>query len=491
MKKIILLLATQFAIYGLFAQPSVINKAKIKVMSNTYLVVNSTMNYTNSTGAVTEINGAMRVDGNMNNLQGNTGIIVNNSANLLQNSNNVAATVRQNILANKWHLISNPVATFNFANAFNGVYVYEYIENSTASSNSWLNITSGNMQTDRGYLVKYASNKTINFVGNLNNGDMDYNLKYTAALGAGAGYNLVGNPYPCAIDWTIVAGFDKANITNTAYVWDDVTEQYGNTNGTVFTAPMTSHTIPSCQGFIVKTTSDASTFTIKNLSKKIDLSTPFYKQKQNNLLRIRLNGEGKMDETVVYYETEATQSYDLGIDADKFFGTKTNLYTKSEDTYNLAINATKDIEQSIPLCFSSEENGNFTLLINEFSLNSDFVYLEDKKTETIKELSENIEYSFSYLTEDNPERFVLHFKKMPMALKDVEKENIDVFTSNKQINIHNAENSNVEIYDLLGKKIYSKKNYNLKEQIQFNKTGVFIIKVMKDAKIFTKKIFLK
>ena len=491
MKKIIFLLAAQLAICGLFAQSGVKNKANIKVMPNTYLAVKGAMDYTNIAGAKTVIRGGMRVGGIMTNLQGNDGIIINNNADLLQNTNSVSATVRQDISANTWYLISNPVAAFNFANGFTGIYVYEYIENSTASSNSWLNITSGIMQTDRGYLIQSPSSKTINFTGNLNNGDMVYTLVHTPALGAGAGFNLVGNPYSCAIDWSVGAGFDKTNTTGTAYVWVDGSSQYGNTNGTVFTAPMTSHKIPSCQGFTVKTTTNGSTFTIRNGSKALDIVTPLYKQKLNNLLRIRLSGEGKMDETVVYYESEASQSYDLGIDSDKFFGTETNLYTKSEDAYSLAINATSDIEQSIPLCFSSDVAGNYTLLINEFNFSTDNIYLEDKRTGIIEQLSENKEYSFSYQPEDNAERFMLHFKSVPMSVNDTEKETVNILTSKNAVSILNAKNSQVEIFDLFGKKFYQNKTQSTYEKITLNQAGIYIVKVLKNNKVITKKIIIQ
>jgi len=490
MRKIIFLMLLQFVFYGLFAQSGVRNNTNIKVMQGTYFVVNSTTNYTNSATATTEINGAMRVGGTTTNAAGTAGITVKNGASLLQNTNGVSAIVNQNILADRWHFISNPIAAFDMTQSFAGAYVYEYIEsyNGVENDDAWLNITAGNMNTDRGYLVKnYSTNRTINYSGVLNNGNMVYPLSYTATSGVQAGYNLVGNPYSTALDWTSATGFDKSNITGAIYIWNDATTQYGTSNGTVALLPMTSNIIPACQAFIVKATS-AATFTINNNAKTLDFSTPFYKTDIDDLLRIRLIGNGKTDETVVYFDENASQIYDLGTDADKFIGTKTNLYTTSANNYELAINATSNEKQNIPLNFSSDTNGDFKLLINEYTFDSDSIYLEDTQNGSFTLLNQNVEYSFNHNVNDKTNRFILHFNT---TQNEVLSDNFKIFGTQGKANIMNAEGANIEIYDILGKLQYTNILNSNYEQIELHDAAIYVVKLVKDNNIVVKKIFIQ
>ena len=44
------------------------------------------------------------------------------------------------------------------------------------------------------------------------------------------GFNLVGNPYPSAIDWDAASGWTKTNIDNAVYYFKaSATDQYGGT----------------------------------------------------------------------------------------------------------------------------------------------------------------------------------------------------------------------------------------------------------------------
>lgn len=71
----------------------------------------------------------------------------------------------------------------------------------------------------QGYLVAYVDPNTNakSFTGNLNNGDVPFILKYSGT-GLYKGSNLMGNPYPSGIDWSLANRTQFAD--NYAYAYN-------------------------------------------------------------------------------------------------------------------------------------------------------------------------------------------------------------------------------------------------------------------------------
>ena len=486
MKKIFFLLVAQLAFSSLFAQYGIYNNTQVVVTADTYLVIDGSMPYTNASTGKTTISGAMKIDSDMSNTAGNDGIVINNGGVLLHNFDGLNATVKQEIKANAWHLISSPVAPIDFESQFTGAYVYEYLENSTDQATAWLNITTGTMQTDRGYLVQNKeSDRTISFEGVLNNGNMVYQLGFTDET---KGYNLIGNPYACAIDWSAVSA---QNTTGSFYVWSQTEGKYGTVSGDGETLFVTTDIIHANQGFIVKATS-ADDFIIGNAAKTLDLMVPFYKSTRADLLRFRLSGENLVDETVIYFKESATDNYDQGIDADKFFASATNLYSLTGEGTPLAINATSTKVKTVSLNFASETDGNYTLRVNEYTFTNDIIYIEDKLTGNVQMLEANAEYTFSHKSENVADRFVLHFNSTPMAIDSLnEISDIKIFAAEGKLNVLNAKEATITVFDVLGKRIYSAKAKTNAKQIELPKNAIYIVKTTKNNQITTQKIINK
>ncbi len=134
------------------------------------------------------------------------------SGSLLHNGEGTMATVERyingssNLLENKYHMVAIPLAAANSPEAglFMGSYLFYYDQ----PTQSYLSVgTSPNTALDvtRGYLLYYPDdNTTYSFEGILNNGDFVANMAYHSVEIEGetyAGFNLVPNPYPSAIDW--------------------------------------------------------------------------------------------------------------------------------------------------------------------------------------------------------------------------------------------------------------------------------------------------
>ena len=278
------------------------------------------------------------------------------------------------------------------------------------------------------------------------------------------------------------------------YVWDDSngpTGQYGSSNNEASTFDA-GNIIHANQGFIVKANSTATGgFTVKNDAKTIDLAAPFYKSTLADLLRIRLSGEAGVDEVVIYFKEGATENYDLGIDADKFFATSVSLYSLTGEGKPMAINATSTKVKTIPLNFTSTTDGNYKLRVNEYTFTTDIIYIEDKLTETVELLSPNLEYTFSHVSENTADRFVLHFNSTPTAINEFEEtSNITIFAVQGKLNVLNAQNATIKVFDLLGKQIYSAWANTNAKQIELPENAIYIVKTIKNNKISTKKIML-
>lgn len=81
------------------------------------------------------------------------------------------------------------------------------------------------MNPGRGYGAKNGTFTTKEFLGAVNNGDIDIEIKTSGlnnAVGwSGDDWNLIGNPYPSALDLDEFLTVNAASITGGAYIWDD------------------------------------------------------------------------------------------------------------------------------------------------------------------------------------------------------------------------------------------------------------------------------
>jgi len=72
-----------------------------------------------------------------------------------------------------------------------------------------------------------ANSKIIDFKGQLQTGNVSVNI-YNNGSGTFAGYNLIGNPYPCTIDLREVYESNKTKILPRFYLYDAITRRYNS-----------------------------------------------------------------------------------------------------------------------------------------------------------------------------------------------------------------------------------------------------------------------
>ena len=172
--------------------------------------------------------------------------------------------------------------------------------------------------------LDYPSNMqvTLDWSGDVFYGSLNYNLSYTNhGLSSDDGWNLVGNPYPSAIDWRNVTR--GAGVSNFIYLYD--TEGAGNYVILDALAAM-PQLIASSNAFWVQT-SQAAAITFEESDKSLDVTAPFYKNADEafNELYIQIHNTSDSslnDFTRLRFMDEASALYDPMYDALKLYSHK-------------------------------------------------------------------------------------------------------------------------------------------------------------------------
>ncbi|MCD4735051.1 MAG: T9SS type A sorting domain-containing protein, partial [Bacteroidales bacterium] len=344
---------------------------------------------------------------------------------------------------------------------------------------SWITSTTTPLNVTQGYAAWASSgltgNATVEFKGTLNTGNQTASISYNNGANKGDGWNLVGNPFPSAIEWN--SSWTKTNVDATIYVYDGTQYLTWNYNLGGF-GTKTDGSIPSTQGFWVKANASSPALTIPN-SERLHSSQSFYKDSEiNNLITMQVNGNGYSDVTLIGFNQLATDNFDSDFDAYKIMGVyeAPQLYSIIPD-HDLAVNFMADFGsdneyKTVQLGFEVGQANTYTF---NFSGLSEFypemsVYLEDRSASSFSAQGEKLidirntqQYSFTAGPQDDPERFVLHFNlKEKIFFED---KNLDllsgtqIYSYEKTVYIYapEVESAEVFIYDLLGQLAYSGK----------------------------------
>ncbi len=151
-------------------------------------------------------------------------------------------------------------------------------------------------------------------------------------------------------------------------------------------------------------------------------------------------------------------------------------------------------ELSIPFTFIGNEGEHFrieSLVLGD--LPSD-VYLLDKQTGTDHNLSRNPVYSFIANANDDPDRFMLHFKTVGIS-EPANSDQIAIIYINGTINITNLEQGkikSVSVTDMAGHSIYKGDNqWGNTAKISLSALlGVYLVFVETETHFFVKKLLI-
>lgn len=200
-----------------------------------------------------------------------------------------------------------------------------------------------------------------------------FSLNYTpTGTLANDGWNLVGNPYPSAIDWNASSGWTKGNLETSIYVGDNSSatgHRFATWNGVVGTNGGSQY-VASGQAFWVKGNGSGAPSLVANENvKAAGTQTTFFRQeKPSNVLRVIASKGTSRDETVIHFREDATEGFDSHADARKMLNTALNISSKLEDGNDLVINSVPflNCNTTIPLSLTEVTPGNYRFDFTEY-----------------------------------------------------------------------------------------------------------------------------
>jgi hypothetical protein len=409
------------------------------------------------------------------------------------------ASVQRFLGADRYWYVSQPVTS-----AVAGVFLHTWMFTYNELINDWdpfIEPETTPLSVMQGYAVWTSSvnpwhqgwdpvgDTTVAYDGVLNSGDQTRALTFTID-----GWNFTGNPYVSAIDWE-AADWTKTNLVSNAYsVWDGTT--YGTyTVGSGGTNGATQY-IPAAQGFFVQA-SAAGSLGVTNMVRTHSTQS-FWKNEEIMLNRLSLtvsNGE-LSDETVIYFNENATPELDYEYDAAKLMAPAAPQAFTMLGTKQMAINTFNNPGQtsSVNMGVNTPETGEYTISasnIESFDASTP-IFLEDLLTGQYIDLRTVSSYSFS-ADEGTSERFIVHFAETQGIGDPGTAEVNSIYAFDKTVYVNfNGTRGEISIYNILGQEISRSSASNGLNTLSVPQgNAVYIVKVVSDNVNVTKKVFVK
>ncbi len=408
---------------------------------------------------------------------------------------------------------------------------------------NWTSAT-GIMEIGRGYIARVSSaiDYTAAFTGTPNNGDINIEVKKTPTSGSTSmasgekHWNLIGNPYPSAIDPAKLLS-NNTNLDGAVYVWthsdpisasvDDpfydnfnlnYSDQYIAYNGTGSSRATNEgeNYIASGQGFFVKVLDAAdssSNVTFTNAMRYNDAeeaydNDQFYRSSteagittEKQLLWLSLADENDSAiSTLIGYVEGATEGKDRVYDAQTNNG-GFNIYSLTSEDDNLVIQGLPlpfvDYN-TVPLGYEVSASGIYRIAIADvkgsiFEEQEQDIYVEDTYTGVVHDLRAST-YAFTSESGVFNDRFILRYTpSVTLSVDEIAADTTFAFINNATLNVKSSDGIKaIEVYDINGKTVV---NYTLRgSENTFNTNfnfarGVYVASITLDnGSVVTKKL---
>jgi hypothetical protein len=411
-----------------------------------------------------------------------------------------------------WHFLSSPVEAQaidpNFVNLSGTISQDLDLYRWSESEGLWINIKNGDgdynqgsgetyfssdasptFTTGKGYLIAYASEQTKTFSGSLRTTDYDVTgLTYTSGKDY-AGWHLLGNPFSSALDFNAGTWNKSDDIGAYAQIWNETAASYK--------VLRTEQNIPAMNGFMVYTDSDGGSLTIPT-DARLHSDSNWYKSTINEdmiVLTAIDNQTHTSQETVINFIAEATDDFDLKYDSYFMAGYAPMFYT-TQYNKNYALNCLPQLIEglTVQLGFIKNNSTEFTIKLTESSCDYD-IYITDTKQNKTQNLSLNPVYIFTAFEQDDHDRFVIHFSPLGIDEPTTPQELIQIWASNKTINILNTNNyvGDIKVMNMFGQTVLSTKLTGDKNQkLVINApSGYYIINTITQKGVINKKVYLR
>jgi uncharacterized delta-60 repeat protein len=463
-------------------------------------------------------------------------LVLEDTASLYQRDNDIENTGIVNIKRK-----SSPILKFDYTYWSSPVYNEKLINVSPSTLldkffsydavlNKWkIENASNTMISGKGYSIRgpqhFSTTNPSKFEAIFNGVPVNGNVEVN--LGNQNSFNLIGNPYPSAINADAFLTNNTSNISGTLYFWTHNTPLTNNkytsddyaaynllggigTRGAVslgINESIPDGTIASGQAFfVISKNSEIAKF--DNSMRIAGRNSAFFKQvktKENFVEKHRIwlnlkNKEGVFKQILLGYINGATDLYDESYDAESLDGNQFADFYSVIENKKLVIQGRGlpfEDTDSILLGYSCTIDGEFSVSIDhDDGLFSNLnVFIEDKDLKIKHDLKES-PYLFSTKKGNFNERFELNFISKDLKTNNPEREinPISVFVNNNNIIVDANKNDikDIAIFDISGKQIYRKtKIENSKFSIEnlSSKNQILLLKIsLKNGYHSTRKI---
>ena len=494
-------------------QPIIASNVSIKSLKLnelTSLTVNSGNNITVA-GAITN-NGLMTIENNANLIQ--AGTTNANTGNIIVKRNSNALS---RLDYTSW---SSPVSNASqFLTTFSPLTLTNRFYNYNEATNQYNEISSPSstiFAVGSGYLIRMPNTAvaapatevfTGVFTGVPNNGTINKVITYNGS--APFGYNLVGNPYPSAIDAQVFITANTTNIESSLYFWRKINNASGSSyavyNPLGGTAATPSSGVPNGiiqvgQSFFVKAKSTSSV-SFNNSMRVANNDNQFFRTNQlasKDRLWLNLTStSGIFSQTLIGYTADATTDVDM-YDA-KYIGDSSICLTSkiNGEEYTIQGRPAFDVSDVVGLNFKTDAAGDYTIGLDHFDglfAAGQDVYLKDNTTDVETDLKAGA-YTFAAAAGVDNTRFSLKYqRRLKVDASAFNENSVRVYRNNGAlyVNSGNIAISKITVFDIQGRLITEQKNVKATSAVINNlKTvhQVLIVKIVsEDNKEVTKKV---
>lgn len=418
---------------------------------------------------------------------------------------------------------------------------YEDLNNDEVDDNNdaW-QLASGPMIPGVGYISSSSNSGSfpredhIIFNGAFTTGNISVAI-HTNNIPTDNDWNFIGNPYPSAIDFSMVYDDNSEVIWGVAYLWSHASllleenpgpdrYNFSTDDYAIITAGsgaiaggsgiIPSGNIPSGQGFFVIGKANGGILTFKNSMRMADPSSnlQFFRPENievPNRLWINLTSDnGVFNQVLVAYVDGATNGVDdIMCDSERNLSSNpgANLYTQiSGSPKQFAIQGkaipSLNTDEEIRLGFNTTitQPTLYKLSIANLQgkfLNENTVYLKDHLLNIQHNLSAS-DYNFTSIPGHFDKRFTVGFKQQALSINDFNSDEnrltiVELSDGRVQFKVNNGYNiTSIEIMDVLGRKLYNLKGNSATEIYDLKTLGyqTYIAKVkLSNGQIISKR----
>ncbi len=488
------------------------------------LIVNATFTTTVTANHYINIQNNLTVNGTLNVQDDGSLVQISNTG---VNNGNITYSRTTDVRLQDYVYWSAPVTGQTLSTKFSGTpinYMWRWVPtnaNANGGEGTWLNY-SGAMSAGSGYIVRAATGTnastpasvTTSFTGVPHNGiystvtiarGNDYSGTGTQGIMRTAtddNWNLLGNPYPSALDVVSTGGFLDANpqLEGFVKIWTHAqlptnivdpfyqnfvsnyyVNDYNTYNRTGLSSGPGDYKVGSGQGFMVLMVpggATTSTVTFNNsMRSKTFANNQFWKSAnatntntvEKHRIWVDLVSPTETTRTLVGYVEEATQGLDNTFDAFTDYKPSQNFYSIiNNNPYIIQGRSLPfDVNDRVPMGIKIPANGIYSIAIATvdglFADRTQKIYIEDKLLNTINDLTDS-PYQFTATQGVTNDRFVLRYTNQALSNNDyvLVGNGVSIFGSNNEIRINSSlENiKDYTVYNVLGQILASKNNVN-------------------------------